>query len=251
LLPILISIPHGGTQTPPEIRERVRLTREELFDDGDAYTRKIYDLSGEVLAVETAEVARAFVDLNRAPDDRPPTNPDGVVKSSTCYERRIYVPGREPDAELVDVLLERYYYPYHNRLREAGGDPRLRLALDCHSMAAVPPPIAPDRGRERPLFCLGNDDGRTCPSETIERLADALAATFGCGQTSISLNRPFAGGHIVRTYGASRVPWIQVEMNRSWYLEKPWFDRSSLTVDPERLAELRSRILAALSELSL
>jgi N-formylglutamate deformylase len=251
MLPILISIPHGGTETPPEVEDISCITPEALFDDSDAYTREIYDVTGEVAHIERAEIARAFIDLNRAPDDRPPANPDGVVKMATCYDEPIYQPGREPSTRVTEALLGRYYHPYHEHLREAAQDPRLRLALDCHSMAALPPAVAPDAGRPRPLFCLSNDSGRTCPQPLIEGFAHAIADAFELRRSDVMLNVPFKGGFITRSHGVNSLPWIQVEMNRSLYLTEPWFDRATLTVAPERLNELRSRFLAALRQLAL
>ncbi|UCC71883.1 MAG: N-formylglutamate amidohydrolase [Gemmatimonadota bacterium] len=250
MLPILISIPHGGTRQPAELEGRVCLSEQHLFDDGDAFTREIFDVREAGASVISADVARAFVDLNRAPDDRPPANPDGVVKSLTCFKRPIYHPGAEPDDSLVELLLARYHRPYHERLRSA--DPsEIRLALDCHSMAVVAPPIAPHPGRPRPLLCLSNADGTTCPAELLESLADALADAFECEAADVTLNDPFKGGYITRTHGGGEIPWIQVEMNRSLYLREPWFGRDRLRVDPSRLASLRDRFLAALGTLNL
>jgi formiminoglutamase len=246
LLPILVSVPHGGAQTPPEIAGRVIATPEDIFDDSDAATLDVYALAGEVAHFVSTPIARAFVDLNRAPDDRPPANPDGVVKSETCYGRPIYDPARRLTDRDAKVLLERYYFPYHARLEEAARDDGVRLALDCHSMAAVPPPTSPDRGQRRPLICLSNDDGRTSSPSTMEHLADALAEAFEIERADIWLNRPFKGGYITRSHGGGRLPWIQVELNRSLYLAGPWFDRAHLRVDPARLLDLRLRVVAAL-----
>ena len=250
-LPVLVSIPHGGDQTPPEIADRVRLRPANRFDDADACTRDIYDVSAEAARLESFEVARAFVDVNRAPDDRPPANRDGVVKTATAYGVPVYHEGRELTDDLVETLLDRYYRPYHERLAAAAKTPGLRLALDCHSMAAAPPPMVPDAGRERPLFCLSNDGGRTCPAETLERLAAALAEAFECRRDEVWLNRPFRGGYITRHHGGGALPWAQVEMNRSLYLAAPWFDRERLLVAPDRLAELGGRFLDALRRLDL
>lgn len=250
-LPVLVSIPHGGTETPPELADRVRLSPAELFDDGDACTRELYDLAGEAARVESFPIARAFVDVNRAEDERPPASPDGVVKSATAYGVPVYAEGREPDDALVETLLARYYQPYHQRLADAATKAGLRLALDCHSMAAVAPPATPDAGRERPLFCLSNNEGRTCPPELVEQLAAAIASSFGCDGSQVWLNRPFKGGYVTRRHGSGPLPWVQVEMNRSLYLTPPWFDRERLWVAPERLAELRNRFLEALRQLDL
>jgi formiminoglutamase len=244
-LAILLSIPHGGSEIPPEVAGRVIATPEEIFDDGDAFTRDIYDLGPRVAHVQSATVARAFVDLNRAEDDRPPGNPDGVVKTATCFDRPLYT---EPlDEPLTERLLARYHRPYHEGLEEAAGQGEARLGLDCHSMAAEPPPVAPDRGLSRPLFCLSNAEGRTCDDAVVAHLAAALAEAFCCRPEEVALNRPFKGGYVVRRHGRRPVPWIQVEMNRSFYLAEPWFDRHRRRVDPARLDELRERFLRALS----
>ncbi len=244
-LAILVSIPHGGSETPPEVADRVIATPEEIFDDGDAFTREIYDLGAGVAHVQSARVARAFVDLNRAEDDRPPRNPDGVVKTATCFDRPVYA---EPlDADLTERLLARYHRPYHDALETAARQAGARLGLDCHSMAAEPPPVAPDAGRPRPLFCLSNAVGRTCDEEVVLRLASCIAEAFECPAREVALNRPFKGGYITRRHGRHPLPWIQVEMNRSLYLADPWFDREERRVDPERLGELRERFGRALS----
>jgi formiminoglutamase len=86
-IPVFISIPHGGTNTPPELINRVCIQPKDIFDDPAPFTREIYDLEPWVLEVIDTDIARAFVDLNRAPDDLPPKNPDGIIKSMTCYKK--------------------------------------------------------------------------------------------------------------------------------------------------------------------
>lgn len=245
-LPVLISIPHGGTLIPAFLKSRVALRPDELFDDGDAFTGEIYDLGEAVVTCVRASVARAIVDLNRSPDDRPPANDDGVVKRATCHGVPVYRPGCELTDGETDELLRHYHVPYHARLRDVQGSGRIRLALDCHSMAAVAPAGAPDPGAPRPLFCLGNRHGATCPEPLLQALRSALAKAFAIGESQVSLNEPFAGGYITRSQGAGAVPWIQVEMNRSFYLVPPWFDRERLRVESGRLAILRGKFLAAL-----
>lgn len=247
-LPFLVSIPHGGTETPDEVRDRTCISLADVLEDSDAFTREIYDVPEGVKGVLKADVARAFVDLNRAEHDRPPANPDGVVKSLTCDGKPIYLPGQEPDEPLIEKLLARYHRPYHQAIRETlaqlGTD--LVLALDCHSMAAVAPEIAPDPGQRRPAFCLGNRHGQACPREMIEILADCLREAFGLGPADVALNRPFAGGYVTRTYGTDPVPWIQVEMSRDLYLRAPYFDQETWNIDRSRLRELKARFLNAL-----
>ncbi len=246
-LPVLLSIPHGGMDVPAEVEDRVCLGPLDIHDDIDPFVREIYDLGPKVATVVATHTPRTFVDLNRARDDRPPRNPDGVVKTLTCVGKEIYARGKELDAALIDTLLERYYAPYHQRLRAAVHNSTIKLALDCHSMQAVGPQISPDVGQPRPLFCLGNARGQACPPETARRLADCLRRAFDLQEHEVTLNQPFSGGYITRTYGGRPLPWIQVEMNRSLYLAAPWFERETLAMDSKRLSELKRRFEMALT----
>jgi len=251
MLPIIVSIPHGGTQQPAELAGRVCLSDEALFHDSDAFTREIYDVGSEVVQVVTTDIARAFVDLNRAPDDRAPANPDGVIKSTTVFGHPIYYKGMEPEHHLVTRLLGRYYHPYHKTLELAVAGPPVKLALDCHSMLPEAPPIASAPGERRPLFCLSNAGGLTCPNDLLEGVQRAFADAFDCRLTEVLLNEPFKGGYITRVHGRGPVPWVQVEMNRSLYLKAPWFQPENLEVEPERLQRLRDGFRGALNALRL
>ena len=239
--PVLLSIPHGGIEIPPELANRIILSPYDLFNDGDAFTKDIYDLRPHVSEVISTEIARAFIDLNRASDDLPPGNSDGVVKSHTSYGKVIYRNGLEPDEALIKKLIERYYLPYHQKIQDLlnGKIFQIELALDCHSMAAVGPSISPDRGEKRPMICLGNAHGQSCPKNTIEKMAECFTRAFSLKDNEISINRPFAGGYITRTYGGNPIPWIQVELNRELYLREPFFELSTLSLNIDRIYKLQ------------
>ena len=114
-LPLLISVPHAGVMVPPEVAAQCVLTPEDIIADGDEGAREVYGIADEVKHFVTTDVARAIVDINRAPDDR---RTDGVVKTETCWGVKIY---REfPSEECVARLLKRYYFPYHEKLGEYG-----------------------------------------------------------------------------------------------------------------------------------
>lgn len=240
-LPILLSIPHGGMTTPAELTRRLALSTVNIHDDIDPFTQEIYDIGDVVAEVVTTDIARTFVDMNRATDDRPPANPDGVIKSTTCNGAAIYKEGQEPDGALISTLLTRYYNPYHQRLQTALRRSDVEFALDCHSMQAVGPAIAPDTGEKRPMVCLGNRDNRTCSLSTITHLAKCFRQAFELKISDVMVNRPFSGGYITRTYGGNPAPWIQVELNRTLYLDPAYFDRKTLTMDQDRLQELNRR----------
>jgi N-formylglutamate amidohydrolase len=204
-LPLLLSVPHAGMTIPPEVTHLNLLTEDEIVADGDEGAAEIYSLESEVAAFVTTDVARAFVDMNRAEDDR---RKDGVVKTHTCWDVPIY---REPLSDtIVEGLLRRYYRPYHRKLSALASGRTIKLGIDCHTMAAIGPPIGPDPGKERSLICLSNADG-TCSQEWLHSIAAALEDAF---ETRISINEPFKGGYIIRSH-SSELPWIQLEISRT------------------------------------
>ena len=247
-LPVLISIPHGGRRIPAELASRLLLEEADIFEDIDPFTREIYNIGTKASHVISSPIARTAVDVNRAPDDLPPVNPDGVIKSKTCFGKVVYKPGFLPNETLISALLSRYYHPYHNQIRETleKETTSIELSLDCHSMAATGPDIAPDTGEKRPLFCLSNRFGDSCPNKQIDKLAECFGKAFNLPDNEISLNKPFSGGFITRHYGSAANPWIQVELNRSLYLRQPYFDTSTLSISTERLQELKDSFKAAL-----
>ena len=118
-LPILLSIPHGGTRKPSELEGHLSITDKDLFDDSDPFVVELYDLGNKVQRVIKTDIARAFVDLNRSLQDMPPDNPDGLIKSKTCYDKPIYTNGTEPSDSLKTMLIELYYRPYHQAIQKA------------------------------------------------------------------------------------------------------------------------------------
>jgi formiminoglutamase len=190
-------------EVPSEIEEHL-LTEEQIAEDGDEGAAEIYlPLEGEAQQLVTTRVARAFVDMNRPVDDR---STDGVVKTHTCWQVPIY-PSPLSEA-VVTRLLENHHRPYHEALdREGEG---VVLGLDCHTMAAVGPPIGPDHGVERPPVCLGNVRGQSCPDAILNQLARCMRDALG---VEVALNVPFSGGYITKRRPGG-IPWIQIELSR-------------------------------------
>ncbi|UCE25087.1 MAG: N-formylglutamate amidohydrolase [Candidatus Zixiibacteriota bacterium] len=205
-LPLLISVPHAGLGVPPEVASINLLTTQQIIEDGDEGAAEMYAVRDHVQQFVTTDIARAFVDMNRPEADR---RSDGVVKTHTCWDVPVY--GTPLSDEIVNILLERYYHPYHARLRtpEAG----IMLGLDCHTMAAVGPRIGPMPGQERPAICISNA-GETCPSDWLELMVDCFAVEF---DQRVTVNSPFKGGYIIRSH-AAEMPWMQVEISRAPFM---------------------------------
>jgi formiminoglutamase len=206
-LPLLVSLPHAGLHVPQEARPYCRLSLEEIVADGDEGAAEIYALQEEVCQFVTTDVARAIVDLNRADND---FRADGVIKTHTCWNIPVYDPF--PPQHAIAHLLDRYYRPYHHRI----GTPHaaVRLGADCHTMAAVGPPIGPDTASPRPHVCLGDGNGTTMPPDWMRVLTDCFRKAFA---GEVTVNTPFSGGYITRYHGRNH-PWVQIELSRAPFL---------------------------------
>jgi formiminoglutamase len=204
-LPILVSVPHAGLDMPPELSGIVSLAHDDVVKDGDEQAAAVFlPLEDRVAGFVTTGIARAFVDVNRDEGD---FSKDGVVKTHTCWDVPVY--SEAPDAALIERLLEKYYHPYHERLEALASSAGIRVGVDCHTMAAVGPPVAPDSGRRRPAACVSDADGACDPAWTRE-LARQLEAVIG---GEVKVNDPFKGGYITRRH-ARFLPWLQLELSR-------------------------------------
>jgi N-formylglutamate deformylase len=98
------------------------------------------------------------------------------------------------------------------------------------------------------LFCLGNRFGEAASDETIRKLRSCFVNAFELDETDVAMNQPFAGGFIIRTYGNRPLPWVQVEINRKFYLRDPYFDSAALTVSSKITEDLNSKFYVSLKD---
>jgi N-formylglutamate deformylase len=257
-LPILVTVPHGGIACPPEAAV-CRLSSYQFALDGDTWVRELFDLRGAVAAFMDTPVPRAVIDLNRAPEDRPPANPDGVVKSVTVDGTQVWPEQNGPPADLTELLIDRYHTPWHQEVAAQSASPGLVLGIDCHTMLAFAPRGS---GIPRPLICLGNrgdlsgrptDEPLTAPEDLTHLLLDNLIAAFRHLDVDVEvekppmrLNDPFRGGYISRHHAAhTPLPWIQLELSRALYLP-PHFGPIPGDSEMSRLKDLQGKVIAAL-----
>ncbi len=219
-LPILLSVPHGGTWIPPEVKNYCLLSLEDMLVDGDTWSKELFALGNQIETVLSARVARAVVDLNRDAAERPPENPDGVIKSVTVFGKPVwnFNQGLLPP-ELARYLLQAYYYPYHKQLIKLIAIRKPKLAIDCHTMLDKGPMGSKDAGEKRPDICISNRGNKTAAPELMQKIAEVLKIAFDGAE--VAINKPFLGGHIITFHGQNAlVPWIQLEFNRSMYVPK-------------------------------
>lgn len=198
MLPILIAVPHAGTSVPSELAWYNQLTAEDLYYDHDVGAAELFDLADLVTGFCTTQVARSYVDVNRALDD---TSDDGVTKMCSRWGRPVYAQ-RPPELTLREVAAN-YHSHYHGNLSAQAAF--ATVGLDCHTMASHGPPSSADAGRARPQICLGMADG-TCPLDWVVSLRAELSRYFN---GPITINRPLPGGYTIRAH-AHELPWLQL-----------------------------------------
>ena len=267
ILPIAIISPHGGLGIPDELNGRVALTPEQIFNEADAYVDDIFNFGDDVLYYETFPYARCILDMNR------PANSalhhrqgDGVVKRITSYGDHVYHPRMEPEPNLEQFLINHYYESWHNRLTDIANDPRVKLVIDCHSMASIGPSNFDDPGTLRPRVAvcnMGDIYGNLYPPrERISASPDltiAFAEAVGDRLSDLSpladvgvytaVNTPYWGGWDVWMHGGYQQPWLMIELNRGLYVGRQTAVTPIIPPNPARIADLRQRIWEAILDI--
>lgn len=231
--PVLLSSPHSGRLYPERMLRAIRVGLDQLrpLDDGPV----------DVLLEPALEHAaglfvpllpRAWIDLNRAPDEIDPAEIDGPFPAAGQRSVKVraglgLVPtrivgtpvyrGRLAAADLHDRLAEAYW-PFHVALGRELETLRRRhgvaVLLDCHSM---PKASVVHQGRGVDIV-VGDRHGRAAlPAITATVVRELRAHGF-----EVATNRPFAGGHITETYGrpADGVHALQLEVRRDLFLDE-------------------------------
>ncbi len=263
-LPIAVILPHGGLEIPVELKGRVALTPEQIFNEADAYVDDIYAYQDSVLHWLNFPYARAILDVNR-PDDAAMHHRlgDGAVKLQTSYGAPVFHEGQEPDVELVNLLIARYWRPWHEKLVEIVKDPAVKLVVDCHSMAAIGPTTYEEPGELRPRVSssnLGDECGEPRESWAHITASPAAARLFGerlgalladipdltATGAAYAINAPYLGGWGMRLYGGAYKPWLMVELNRGLYIGAQTGDSPIAPPDHDRLRRIGQRVWQAI-----
>ncbi|MEO7497403.1 MAG: N-formylglutamate amidohydrolase, partial [Massilia sp.] len=118
--PVLISMPHVGTDIPDDIAAGMApcaLARA----DTDWHLARLYDFAQELGASTlAARWSRYVIDLNRPPEDTnlyPGLDTTGLCPLDTFGREALYRDGAAPSAAEVERRIALFWRPYHYQLR--------------------------------------------------------------------------------------------------------------------------------------
>lgn len=250
--PVILGLPHTGTEVPPDIWSRLNEEGAKLRDT-DWHIHQLYDGLLPSVTTVRATFHRYVIDANRDPSGQslyPGQNTTGLVPLTDFDDQPIWKDGEAPDERDIDARLAAFHQPYHaalaaeiERVKAKHG---VAILYDCHSIRSVCPFLFEGR---LPDFNIGTNDGKSCSPEIEQATRDICAAAPN--YTSI-VNGRFKGGWTTRHYGrpTDGVHAIQMELAQATHLETeaPPFAYSPAKAD--RLRIHLAEILAALQRIA-
>jgi N-formylglutamate amidohydrolase len=233
---VVFASPHSGRSYSGAFLARSVLDERAIRSSEDAFVDQLFAAAPEVGAPLLSAIApRAFVDLNRSPDELDPMLIDGVprngnnprVGSGLGVIPRVVANGRaiyrsrlsraEADARLSDV-----WFPYHAALSRLMAESRrdfgMAVLVDCHSMPHEAIESFAQSGLPRPEVVLGDRFGSSASADIVE----GIEIAFRRAGLRVSRNAPFAGAYTAQHYGrpSNRQHVVQVEIDRSLYMNE-------------------------------
>lgn len=249
-VPIVLSIPHCGVDFPQEIKDDYKPDMIQAPDDTDWFVQRLYDFAPAIgITIIHAVYSRWVIDLNRDPESKP-LYTDGRIITPLCpttdfFGNPTYKDERkEVSAEEVKRRREKYYQPYHIKLKEVLADVKNEfgkvLLWECHSIRQYVSTINKDKF---PDLILGDADGTSASGRVIDTALQSLKSS----RYQVNHNHPFKGGYITRQFcnPSNNEHALQLEMSKVNYM-----DDTETKYDKVRAGEMRILLQKTLSNLA-
>lgn len=252
--PFFISIPHSGERVPSEAPWLQGLPEPVLMCDIDRYVDKLY--AGVVdqlkLACVKTQWHRYVIDLNRVPEDVDADSVEGSENPSGKFTTGLHWVKTTRGTRLMPkpitqaqhrTLVERYYNPFHEDVRDTYNFFRERGAkkvyhLDAHSMPSKGTNAHRDPGQTRKDIVVSDWEGKSCEPAFKDLVIEAYKAQG----LEVGYNWPYLGGRVTQIYGQPTKGQhaLQVEISRALYM-----DEESKALIPEKAKALSEKLNAA------
>ena len=259
---VVFASPHSGREYSEALMSRVLLDRHQIRSSEDAHVDRLFaaapDHGAPLIAAKTP---RAFLDLNRGPDELDPALIEGVrrragnprIASGLGVVPRVVANGRQIyrgkiSLEEAHRRITTRWRPYHDQLQTLLDESRNRfgqaILIDCHSMPHEALESVGVANGVRPQIVLGDRYGSTAAPAIVEE----VEAAFADAGLRVARNMPFAGAFITQQYGQPhrRQHALQVEIDRALYMNEATLE---LSPDFEDFRALLDGVIARIAAL--
>ena len=228
---VLFNSPHSGSAYIEKFIQSTELSLQTLRSSEDLFVDQLFspvvDFGSLILS---ATFPRSFIDLNRDSEELDPLLIEdvvaykdtlkvsaglGVIPRVVADQMPIY--SHRLSIDDATDRLRNFYFPYHEKLKnlikKTQDSFNKVILLDCHSMPQSSVSLA--RKKDQIEVVLGDCFGRSCEHSIVMELKSLLTeAGF-----RVSLNKPFSGGFITRSYASpiNNIHVVQIEILRSLY----------------------------------
>ena len=233
---LVFSSPHSGRDYQQGFLRSSVLDQRTIRSSEDAFVDDLLDCVPDLGApLLAARAPRAYVDLNRGPDELDPAvieglrpagyNPRvssglGVIPRVVAGGKAIYR-GKLSPAEVMHRI-DGCWTPYHDCLKGLIEESRSlfgeAILIDMHSMPHEAVDSIAAAGARRPEIVIGDRFGASAGRDVVDRIEEAFQRR---GLRTLR-NAPFAGAYIAQTYGRPNAAThvVQIEIDRSLYMNE-------------------------------
>jgi hypothetical protein len=251
-LPILFIIPHGGYNTPDELRPFTNLDPFDTFMSADSCVNELFSFQNEAEVLNTS-ISKLFLDLNRKPDTEiAEDEQDALIKRVTPFGKQVFVEKVFPTEVAVINLIKRYYNPFHEKIEKIINEHQIELIIVCHTVLAIGAKTDLDHDKPRPLFRIYNNilkdstSFKSAPDILCETLRDNLKKIFAGELTNKEIdNFQIAAepinDHIMQKY-SGKLSILRLDISRELFINDKYFNYDYLKVDQLRISDIKEMI---------
>ncbi|MDN3652448.1 N-formylglutamate deformylase [Thalassotalea ponticola] len=237
-LPLLISMPHNGTDIADHIKHTMTDVAHKV-EDTDWYLDRLYDFAKHLGAyILMPKYSRYVIDLNRDPTGvslYPGADTTELCPTTSFKSEPLYKDGQQPTEDEITRRINDYWQPYHQAIADTLATMRHQFGkavmLEAHSIASVVPRFFDG---QLPDFNFGNNQGQSCAKSMLESIEQLDFSPYS--QVS---NGRFKGGYITRHYAdpKNNVHTLQLELSQRTYL-----DEATLAYDQQKADEVKPKL---------